>query len=95
MFEGPRYARQQTHGSAFPYYYATKEYVDYVHSLPPGDQVDAISSLISTLNNKRQSYYRKHFPFNKGTISDYSLSHFSSGYKQAYNTQTHRPKYYY
>ena len=94
MFEGPRYARQQTRGARIPYYYATKEYVDFVHTLPPEDQIDAISSLISTLNSKRESYYRKHFPFEKYSGS-YSLSHFSSGYKNAYNTQTHMPKYYY
>lgn len=95
MFAGYRYARQKTQGQGFPYYYATKEYVDYVHKLPPDEQVDAISSLISTLNKKRDNFFRKRYPGSKKTFGSYSFSHFSDGYKSAYNTQTHRPKFYY
>lgn len=89
-----RFYRQLTKGAKRPYYEVTPEYREYVLSLPPDQQVQAIERVIKDMSEKQKSYYRRHFPTVLMTDEDfyYPLSHFYS-HKQ-YSFATHRPKYY-
>lgn len=89
-----RFYRQVTNGSSIPGFHVTKEYRDYVLSLPPEQQVDLIEKVISDMSAARRSYYRRHFPTvrKEDYEVDYPLSHFYD--KKHYSFATHRPKYY-
>lgn len=94
MYGGYRYYRQLSRSAGRPAYEVTDEYRNYVRSLPPDQQIEAIERVLKDMTDRKRSYYRRHFPTVLMTDEDFehSFSHFYQN--KPYSFATHRPKYY-
>ena len=99
-YSGPRYGVQYTAGMRSPSMFITKEYKEYLSSLPPIQQISLAEKLASDVNDRYRELYLSRF----GEYPKYTPGYtdwrwtipdiFRRSPGAPYNTRTHTQYYY-